>query len=225
MTHKGGINVFKKYLFASGVALLSASVAVGAQSAAQSSSSSDDQSQSSSSAATQSDTQSSTSTAQSSSTEPTATLVGCLYREKDIPGRSPNVAERVGVMEDYILADAQPKAASTSADASSTTGSSTTTEGNDSTGAVGTSGTMTSGGKMYKLEHVSDEILGALVGKRGEVIGRIDKEPGDQTSTQGGAAIAQDNSAGPDRIELAEFEVTSIQATAGTCPAQPSSAR
>lgn len=219
--------MFKKYLFASGVALLSASVAVGAQSSTQSSSSSDDQSQTSSSA-TQSDTQSSTATAQSdmrsSSTEPTATLVGCLYREKDIPGRSPNVAERVGVMEDYILADAQPKAASTSADASSAA-SSSATGNNDTTGAVGTSGTVTSGGKMYKLEHVSDEILGSLVGKRVEVIGRIDKEPGDQTSTQGGAAIAQDNSAGPDRIELAEFEVTSIQATAGTCPAQPSSAR
>jgi hypothetical protein len=224
MTHIGGDNVFKKYLFASGVALLSASVAVGAQSSTQSSSSSD-QSQSGSSATAQSDTQSSTSTessaARASSTEPTATLVGCLYREQDIPGRTPNVAERVGVMEDYILADAQPKASSTSADASS----SSTAGNNDTTGAVGTSGTVTSGGKMYKLEHVSDEILGALVGKRVEVIGRIDKEPGDQTSTQGGAAVAQDNSAGPDRIELAEFEVTSIQATAGTCPARPSSAR
>lgn len=208
--------MFKKYLFASGVALLSASVAVGAQSS--SSSSSSDQSQSGSSATTQSDTQSSTASAQTSSTESTATLVGCLYREKDIPGRSPNVAERVGVMEDYILADAQPKASSSSADASSSAAGETTA-------AVGTSGTMTSGGKMYKLEHVSDEILGSLVGKRVEVIGRIDKEPGDQTNMQGGAAVAQDNSAGPDRIELAEFEVTSIKATTGTCPAQPSSAR
>jgi len=214
--------VFKKYLFASGVALLSASVAVGAQSSTQSSSSSD-QSQGSSSATTQSDTQSSTaqSATRSSSTEPTATMVGCLYREQDIPGRSPNVAERVGVMEDYILADAQPKASSTSADASS----SSTADKNDTTAAVGTSGTVTSGGKMYKLEHVSDDIFGALVGKRVEVIGRIDKEPGDQTNMQGGAAVAQDNSAGPDRIELAEFEVTSIKATTGTCPAQPSSAR
>jgi len=219
MTHKGGSIVFKKYLFASGVALLSASVAVGAQSSTQSSSSSD-QSQGSSSATTQSDTQSSTaqSATRSSSTEPTATMVGCLYREQDIPGRSPNVAERVGVMEDYILADAQPKASSSSADASSSAAGETTA-------AVGTSGTMTSGGKMYKLEHVSDEILGSLVGKRVEVIGRIDKEPGDQTNMQGGAAVAQDNSAGPDRIELAEFEVTSIKATTGTCPAQPSSAR
>ena len=36
----------------------------------------------------------------------TATLVGCLYQEGQIPGRTPNVVERAGVLEDYILADA-----------------------------------------------------------------------------------------------------------------------
>ena len=34
-----------------------------------------------------------------------ATLTGCLYREEQIPGRKPNVAEKAGVLEDYILAD------------------------------------------------------------------------------------------------------------------------
>src|ERR671925_58680 len=38
--------------------------------------------------------------------QPTTTLSGCLYREDQIPGRKPNVAERAGVLEDYILADA-----------------------------------------------------------------------------------------------------------------------
>jgi hypothetical protein len=33
------------------------------------------------------------------------TLTGCLYNERDIPGRTPNVAERAGVLEDYILAE------------------------------------------------------------------------------------------------------------------------
>src|SRR6188474_2447983 len=32
-------------------------------------------------------------------------LTGCVYREKDVPGRAPNVAERAGVLEDYILAE------------------------------------------------------------------------------------------------------------------------
>ncbi len=38
--------------------------------------------------------------------QPTTTLTGCLYREDQIPGRKPNVAEKAGVMEDYILAGA-----------------------------------------------------------------------------------------------------------------------
>ena len=36
----------------------------------------------------------------------TATLAGCLYRESQVPGRTPTVVERAGVLEDYILADA-----------------------------------------------------------------------------------------------------------------------
>ena len=37
---------------------------------------------------------------------PVTTLAGCLYREESIPGRSPNVAEKAGAGEDFILADA-----------------------------------------------------------------------------------------------------------------------
>src|SRR6187551_2442218 len=36
---------------------------------------------------------------------PNATLTGCLYREEQVPGRKPNIVERAGVLEDYILAD------------------------------------------------------------------------------------------------------------------------
>ena len=36
----------------------------------------------------------------------TTTLQGCVYEEKDVPGRTPNVAEQAGVMEDYILVTA-----------------------------------------------------------------------------------------------------------------------
>ena len=31
------------------------------------------------------------------------TVEGCLMREADVPGRRPNIAERAGVGEDYIL--------------------------------------------------------------------------------------------------------------------------
>jgi hypothetical protein len=80
--------------------------------------------------------------------QPTVTLAGCLYREDQVPGRKPNVAERAGVLEDYILAGA-----------SNTATKKPPTAGN-----------------MYKVEGPSDEQLKALVGKPVEVTGRIDPE-------------------------------------------------
>jgi hypothetical protein len=76
------------------------------------------------------------------------TLAGCLYREDQVPGRKPNVAEQAGVLEDYIIAGAS----------------------NTSTKKAPASG------NMYKVEGPSDEQLKALVGKRVEVTGRIDPE-------------------------------------------------
>ena len=135
-------------------------------------------------------------TAQAAST----TIEGCVYNEKDIPGRSPNVAERAGVLEDYILV------------ASSSTPSATGTSG--TTGAAGMSTP-----KMFKLEHADDDKLKALVGKRVQVTGKVDAEAGDKKPATG--APQTDRSMGPDRIELPEFEVTSIAETTGQCPATP----
>jgi hypothetical protein len=94
--------------------------------------------------------------------QPTVTLTGCLYREDQVPGRKPNVAERAGILEDYILAGAS----------------------NTSTKKAPTAG------NMYKVEGPSDEQLKALVGKRVEVTGRIDPEgiattPGTPTRDRG----------------------------------------
>jgi hypothetical protein len=133
------------------------------------------------------------------------TLTGCVYKEKDIPGRAPNVAERAGVMEDYIFVEAK---ASTAAPADPAAPSAPE--------AVGTSGTAA---KMFKLEKISDDKLTEVVGKRVEVTGSVDKEAGD---TAGATGAAADRSVGPDRIELPEFEVSSIRAVEGTCPAIPS---
>ena len=131
----------------------------------------------------------------------TATLVGCLYREAQVPGRTPNVVERAGVLEDYILADAAMPAA---------------TRPGTPPEAVGTSGTVPSTGNMYKVENVPDERLKALVGKRVEVSGRIDPE----AAGLGGAA-ARDRGPGPDQVNLPEFEASSIREVSGTCPAVP----
>jgi hypothetical protein len=145
---------------------------------------------------------------------PTATIAGCVYREDDVPGRTPNVAERAGVLEDYILAVVdQPEAA---------TGSPGSTPG--ATGTSGTPSGLTRTGAMYKLEHESDEELRALVGKRVEVTGKIDAEADDTSDRPAGttgAAPGRDTGLGPDRIELAEFEVSSIREVAGTCPPKP----
>ena len=131
--------------------------------------------------------------------QPTTTLVGCLYREEQVPGRKPNVAERAGVLEDYILADAAVPS------------------GPSKPGAVGTSGTAPASGTMYKIEGPSDEQLKALVGKRVEVTGRID--PQGAGATPGGPT--PDRSPGPDDINLPEFETSSVKEISGTCPATP----
>ena len=142
------------------------------------------------------------------------TLTGCVYEEKDVPGRSPNVAEQAGILEDYILAVSDEAGAS-----GSTTGAAGT-----SGSTAGTSGTMSSAAgthaKMFKLEHADDDKLKNLVGKRVEVMGRVDAEAGDRPAGTSGSAGA-DQSMGPDQIELPEFEITSIREVSGDCPAKP----
>jgi hypothetical protein len=138
---------------------------------------------------------------QATAAQGSTTLSGCVYREKDVPGRAPNVAERAGVLEDYILADVKPA------------------------GAVGTSGSVGSSAAashgMYKLELIADEKLKAVVGKRVEVTGRIDAEAGDSKSTTAPPASQTDKAIGRDQVDLAEFEVTSLREVEGSCPATP----
>jgi hypothetical protein len=139
------------------------------------------------------------------------TLSGCVYKEEDVPGRTPNVAERAGVMEDYILADVKAAGHSSTSPSSSTPGA--------TPGVAGTSGTVH---PMYKLEKIADERLRSMVGKRVEVTGKIDAERGDATKTPAAAEPRADKNPGsPDKVELPEFEVTEIREVAGTCPAKP----
>jgi hypothetical protein len=137
-------------------------------------------------------------------TAATTTLQGCVYEEKDIPGRTPNVAEKAGVMEDYILV--------TSENPSATAG---TTGTNPPTAAPAT-GTMSMAGKAFKLEQIADERLKAVVGKRVEVTGRVDAEAKAATGVK-----PDQNPGSPDKIELPEFEVTALKEVEGTCPATP----
>ena len=173
--------MFKKYALAATLAAAASSAAVGAQTTP----------------APQSGSQ-----AQNRGQAQTV-FTGCVYNEKDVPGRAPNVAERAGIAEDYILAEIKP---ASSADARPT----------------GTAGTA-SAASMYKLEFVDDAKLKALVGKRVEVTGRIDAEAGDSKRPAATApqTSTTDKVIGRDRVDLPEFEVTSIKEVSGTGPATP----
>lgn len=187
--------MIRNYFHASAVAVLCSGAVVGAQAGA-------------SSQAQPPQSQPATQQVPAAS-QPSTTLTGCVYREQDVPGRSPNVAERAGVLEDYILAEVTPSQAQS-------------TPSTATPGTAGTSGTVKSGA-MYKLELVDDEKLRALVGKRVEVTGRIDAEPGDKTPASATPPTTPtDRAIGRDRVNLSEFEVASIKEVTGTCPAKPS---
>src|SRR5262249_48265173 len=116
------------------------------------------------------------------------TIVGCVYQEKDVPGRAPNPAERAGILEDYILAELTP------AEASKPT-------------ATSGSGNIPTTYSMYKLEKASDSQLKAMVGKRVEVTGRVDAEAKDSTGQPPASSQTSktDRVIGRDRIDLPEF--------------------
>jgi hypothetical protein len=151
---------------------------------------------------------SATSAQNASAQNASTTLIGCVYEEKDVPGRAPNLAERAGILEDYILAEISPAEAARP------------------TGTTGTPGTPTTY-SMYKLERAADSELKGLVGKRVEVTGRIDASADDATGQPPASAQTNrtDRVVGHDRIDLPEFEVTSIRAVAGSCPAKPTVSR
>ena len=132
---------------------------------------------------------------------PVTTLAGCLYREDSIRGRSPNIAERAGVLEDYVLADAtparEPKRLSDPPIADAGPGPAASIAGLAS-------------GRMYKITKLDDAKLKTLVGKRVEVTGTIkpdaDAKPADRATN----------------TNLPNIEGTSILEVAGaSCPATP----
>jgi hypothetical protein len=136
---------------------------------------------------------------------PATTLTGCLYREDSIPGRTPNVAEKAGVLEDYILADATARDSNRAPDRP--------VAGGAERPAGVTAGLAT--GRMYKITKIDDQRLKPLVGKRVEVTGTI--KPDDDVSPDQKPGNFQN---------LPNIEGTSIrEASGGACPATPAAAR
>lgn len=87
------------------------------------------------------------------------TLEGCLAREDAVPGREPNIVERRGIMEDYILTSTKvvkgmaPASGSAQADR-----------------PTGTSGATA----MYQVKGLDDDRLKTMVGKRVQVDGTLE---------------------------------------------------
>jgi hypothetical protein len=146
------------------------------------------------------------------------TVEGCLRREQDVPGRSPNVVERAGVQEDFILTDTKmvkgsaPAAARAGAASGATAGSSgsTTAPGGSTAPAGGATastqqarptGTAGSTAAMYEVDGLSDDMMKQHAGRRVQIDGNFETlgndtvEPGD----------------------LLDLEATAIRPVAGEC--------
>jgi hypothetical protein len=153
------------------------------------------------------------------------TLVGCLQKEENVQGRQPNIAERAGILEDYILTSAQmASSAGSTPGASGATGTSGTagaTAGTSgSTAAAGTAaGASANISSKYKLEGIADEKLSSLVGKRVEVSGRIDADDAREVAGSGAAGTSGSAAATPRDADddMPEFEAVSIREVPGTC--------
>jgi hypothetical protein len=125
-----------------------------------------------------------------------ATVEGCLMKEADVPGRKPNVAERAGIMEDYILTQIKAIKGTLPAGA---------TEAKPGT-PVGTAGYTRA--TMFEVRGIDDEQLKKHVGRRVQIEGtfqnvdRLQAKPETQTPTD----------------DLAEIRGTVIRQVSGECP-------
>ena len=127
-------------------------------------------------------------------TSVTVIATGCLKMEKDLPGAKPNMAERAGVGDDFVLTDVK------------------LSKGDMPTGttAAATPGRP----KMFKIEGLDDSQLKPHVNHKVEIQGKWG-EP-NKASTAAGTAGATDNA--DDLREIEAVAVKMISATCGTGP-------
>jgi hypothetical protein len=117
------------------------------------------------------------------------TATGCLKQEKDVAGARPNVAERAGVGEDFILTQAK------------------LTKGGAGAAGAGRKGA------MYKISGLDDEKLRSLSNQQVEVQGRLLE----QTMTGQTKPTTPGPDTAPDEVQ--EIRASSIKMIAATCTA------
>jgi hypothetical protein len=129
------------------------------------------------------------------------TIEGCLQREADVPGRTPNPVEKAGIAEDFILT--QVKFVKGSAPASANAAPKPDDQ------PVGTSGSQ----PMYEVRGIEDEMLKKHAGQRVQIDGTID--PRDVSDRK----PAEPQAGAPSKNDLPEIQATAIRVIAGPCTA------
>lgn len=129
----------------------------------------------------------------------TVTVTGCLKAEKDVPGRRPNVAERAGVTEDYILTNVKM------AQGSQTSG-------------IGLA-------SMLEVEGIAEGELQKHLNHQVEVTGTLTRgnmqgNRGTAPATNPGAERREGTPQSTTNADLVEIQATGIKMLAATCPAQ-----
>jgi hypothetical protein len=129
--------------------------------------------------------------------EHTVTVEGCLVREKDVPGRQPNVAERAGVMEDYILTSTKFLKGSPHTPAAAT-------------GTAGATGTSGKADVKLEVRGIDGEQLEKFAGQRVEIEGKV--------TAADFAERAAEKATGEKAGDLPEIEGTVIRKATSTAP-------
>lgn len=122
------------------------------------------------------------------------TVEGCLMREADVPGRKPNVAERAGIAEDYILTSTKIIKGSAPEQ--------TPRAGETATGTAGKQA-------MYEVEGIDDERLRQHAGHRVQIEGTFENVDRARATPEKGTPAD----------DLVEIRGTTIRQVAGECPA------
>lgn len=151
-------------------------------------------------------------TGQAATAQP-VTVEGCLVREQAVPGREPNVAERAGVMEDYILTSVKFVKGHPHASAPTGTSGATGAAGTAAGETAGTSGIAKADTKL-EIRGIDDEQLQQFIGQRVQIEGRVD--PSDF------AERAREKATGEKSGDLPELHGTVIRKSSSTepCPSK-----
>ena len=127
------------------------------------------------------------------------TVTGCLKAEKDVPGRRPNVAERAGVTEDYILTSVKMAPSS-------------------KVSGIGLAAS-------YEIEGIAEAELQKHLNHQVEITGTLTTgnamgNRGTAPETNPGAEKRQGTPQSTANADLPAIQATSLKMVAATCPAK-----